>query len=1092
VVHGSGSIKSGKNHLEVTTSDRAILHWNEFSIGKGESTTFVQPNSSSVVLNRVMGKSISELQGSLRANGQVVLVNPNGVLITETGIVDTAAFIASALDVFEESFIKNKELQFSRKGKGVINFGKITAFDGDVALIGFSSVNHGTIEANGSVSVIGGEEVFLKPKNSKYFSILTKNVDQQKLAQDGNPYAKAINLTRDDDALNIAQKDGQTYLVSSAKVSGKIFAKGEDSKVNVLADEVFIEDRAVVACQGSTRGGTISLGGSFQGKDPNIKNASYTHVGPEVVLDTKAEIEGDGGQIIVWSDGSTYFHGTADVSGRGRGDGGLVEISGKKGFWCPGKTLRSAVNGKNGKLLFDPDADVVIHQSHYHKGTFHNGRWRPTDNKSYIEIGNHFTAGTLLYELAQGDVTIQTEGSGFPDAGGNISINDDLIYHLLPGHDLIFQTKGDLTLNASVINTGPGDIVIDSCKNLVLDANQAKRDLILSAQVGKVWIKKVANDLKLVGGKYSPAIIGTYIRGKPGEGQVQIDQVVHDLILKGGEREKGFAMIGTYRSSSTSGNISIDKIGNDLLLEAGKGFCQIGHGQTSQKGKLEGDITIASVGGNVNITSSEHAKAHIGHGSTGEHAYDQKGNIAIEHIGGDLTLLAQGKYSQIGHVNQEGKNGSKIGDVFVRAGKDVHLRSGKTQDGYVLIGHGGVGGTFDRTDIRGSVIVNANRDIFLKGADIAGEKNGFSAIGFALENIHASSPVDMRAPTFSINAKNDIIIRSGNSSDAVIGAHLPLKQDAFLLNVKQLNLKAGNTLFVEGYDGKSNGVYSEAVLGFRCDPSVPIDQYKQRLGLLIHGEEGVVVQGGAMSSGQHPAFIRGLERWTRSIITSERDIVIFAEDHGMAGIFHNGPIKIESEEGGIEVHSSNENEAIIEVMGNNLDMIAKDYIHLKEGDTPSGIINIKIDDDKLSPSIFHGGTLLREKDSQGDPIRTISITHTNFENAEEIRLIKSTPDLIFLGTYHSASTPLYSLLCNSQGSSSYYQDCTIQATYEANILVSEFLFRLTPTLEYLGYKEKFSLCFDEDVAPCLPHREDYYIRRPYLFLKGLYQDPLFW
>lgn len=1095
VAHGSSTIKSTGNHLEVTASDRAVLHWNEFSIGKDETTTFIQPGPNSIVLNRVMGKSISELQGALGANGRVVLVNPNGVVITRTGVVDTAAFIASSLDVFEDSFTKNSEIQFVGKNKkGVINFGKISAFDGDVALIGFFSENHGTIEAkNGSVSIIGSEEVFLKPKNAKYFTIRTKNIDQDKLANEGNPYAEAINLNRDDDALIPTTKDGQTYLVSRAVVSGEIYARKKDTPlVSILADEVLVDENALISSQGLNKGGVIYLGGSFQGKDPNIANASYTQVASGAFLDATAIEAGDGGEVIVWSDGQACFQGTADVSANISGNGGLVEISGKKGFYFSGKTLRLGKNGEDGKLLFDPDADVVIHQDHYYKGAFHNKKWIPTDNKSYIEIGNHFTAGTLLFELSQGDVTIQTEGSGFPDAGGNIIVNDDLVYHLLPGHDLIFKTKGDFTLNASLVNTGQGDIIIDSCHNLLLDASNSNKDLVLSAEVGRVWIKNVYNDLKLIGGKYSPAIIGTYKRAKPGIGQVQIDTIGHDLVLKGGESSSGFAMIGTYMSSSTMGDISIDKIGNDLLLEADKGFCQIGHGQIIQEGELSGNITISHIGHNAKLVSSQRAKAHIGHGLEGEHSYDQTGNIALEFIGNDLSLFANEKFTQIGHSNQTGCNGSKKGDLFVNAKNDINLISGKTVEGYSLIGHGGLGGNFLNASLTGSVIVNASRDISLKGADIEYEgSNGFTAIGFALQSVTTNAPIHLCAPTFSINAKNDVIIQSGNSSDAVIGAYLPLDKDAFSLEIRQLQLNAGNTLQVKGYSGEIEGVYSEAVLGFRCDPNVSIEQYKQRLGLLIYGEEGVIVQGGATAFGEHPAFIRGLERWDRSIITSENDILLLAKDHGEAGIFHNGPLEVFSKVGSIEILSAEENDAFIEISGNTLDLLSSEKIILKEGELPSGKINIKIDPSTISPTIFHAGLLYREKEGIENPVKTISITETNFDQAEDLHCIKSTPDLIFLGTFCTESAPKYSLLCNSQLASSYYQDSTIQVTYEANILVSEFLFRLTPTLEYLGYKERFSLYFD-DIAQGMPQQKNYYIRRPYLFLKGIYQEPLFW
>src|SRR5262249_24845007 len=56
VVGGSATISSGPGSVTVNqSSSRAIVNWTTFNIGRGETTTFNQPSSSSVVLNRVTG-----------------------------------------------------------------------------------------------------------------------------------------------------------------------------------------------------------------------------------------------------------------------------------------------------------------------------------------------------------------------------------------------------------------------------------------------------------------------------------------------------------------------------------------------------------------------------------------------------------------------------------------------------------------------------------------------------------------------------------------------------------------------------------------------------------------------------------------------------------------------------------------------------------------------------------------------------------------------------------------------------------------------------------------------------------------------------
>ena len=71
VVGGTATIQSSPKNVTVTqTSPSAIINWNTFDIGPGETTRFNQPNSSSVVLNRVTGGlGPSGIYGTLSANG---------------------------------------------------------------------------------------------------------------------------------------------------------------------------------------------------------------------------------------------------------------------------------------------------------------------------------------------------------------------------------------------------------------------------------------------------------------------------------------------------------------------------------------------------------------------------------------------------------------------------------------------------------------------------------------------------------------------------------------------------------------------------------------------------------------------------------------------------------------------------------------------------------------------------------------------------------------------------------------------------------------------------------------------------------------
>ncbi|MCB1085943.1 MAG: filamentous hemagglutinin N-terminal domain-containing protein, partial [Verrucomicrobiae bacterium] len=100
VRHGDVQFERIDGQLRILqASDKAIIDWESFSIGAGELTQFFQPGSRSAALNRVRGASASTIEGALRANGRVYLINPNGILIGPSGTVDVGGFVASTLDV---------------------------------------------------------------------------------------------------------------------------------------------------------------------------------------------------------------------------------------------------------------------------------------------------------------------------------------------------------------------------------------------------------------------------------------------------------------------------------------------------------------------------------------------------------------------------------------------------------------------------------------------------------------------------------------------------------------------------------------------------------------------------------------------------------------------------------------------------------------------------------------------------------------------------------------------------------------------------------------------------------------------------------
>lgn len=99
---------SGGNSLSVNQKvDKLIANWDSFSVAAGERVIFNQPSSSSIALNRVIGTKASDIQGRIDANGQVFLVNPNGVLFGRGAQVNVGGLVASTLDITDAEFNDN-------------------------------------------------------------------------------------------------------------------------------------------------------------------------------------------------------------------------------------------------------------------------------------------------------------------------------------------------------------------------------------------------------------------------------------------------------------------------------------------------------------------------------------------------------------------------------------------------------------------------------------------------------------------------------------------------------------------------------------------------------------------------------------------------------------------------------------------------------------------------------------------------------------------------------------------------------------------------------------------------------------------------
>ena len=87
--------------MNIMQKDRkATFNWKSFDINAGKVVNFKQPDVSAIALNNIdaRGKP-SQIFGTLNANGQIYLVNPDGVVFGKGSRVDVGSLVASSLKI---------------------------------------------------------------------------------------------------------------------------------------------------------------------------------------------------------------------------------------------------------------------------------------------------------------------------------------------------------------------------------------------------------------------------------------------------------------------------------------------------------------------------------------------------------------------------------------------------------------------------------------------------------------------------------------------------------------------------------------------------------------------------------------------------------------------------------------------------------------------------------------------------------------------------------------------------------------------------------------------------------------------------------
>ncbi len=639
VVGGHATITSPSSTSTVITqsSEKAIINWQDFSLSSGSSTTFVQPNSSAITLNRVIGTGASEIDGNIFANGRIWIINGNGILFGKGSQINVGSLIATTADIANGDFLSGK-YDFGAPGNpnaAIVNKGSLHAANGgSIVLAGPVVSNEGLIQADlGSVVLGGGNTFTIDFQGDKLiqFAIATPvtqapvdasgHAQKALVSNSGTVSAQGgkivmtaraaegvadnvINNTGIVEATSVHSENGEIVFDAGPNgevdIAGTVDATGKGvgqtgGSVTVAGKTVIVENGTRIDASGYAGGGTVQIG----------SGAETTTVG-KAIIKANAIHAGNGGQVLVTSTGATSVAG--HISARGGwhgGNGGKIETSGGTLAVATGtKVNTQAPMGVTGTWLLDP-ADIVINANGETQLSGGNlGLGTDPDGTDFV------STSTIIAALGTSNVTLE--------ASDAISVDSDLIYS--SSNSLNLLAENSINVNANIQNT------------------QASGGGAINLIAG--WDGTTLP----TGNLTAPGAFGN------NKGSVNIGNDA--------DSDEGFNVAVGAASGTTT------VAGYGVTLDASNGYAQIGYHSTGG-----GDIVVDATALELDGGSSPANYAQIGNGAlVGELSGNATGNIAATVTG--TTTLNQADADRPGQVwiGNVTADGTETGNVSLITG----------------------------------------------------------------------------------------------------------------------------------------------------------------------------------------------------------------------------------------------------------------------------------------------------------------------------------------------------------------------------------------------------------------------------------------
>ncbi|EKS6156469.1 filamentous hemagglutinin N-terminal domain-containing protein [Salmonella enterica] len=694
IVGGQGSISTSGSQMTIhQQTQNMVTNWHSFDIGKNNTVQFVQPDSSSVALNRVTGASGSQIMGTLKANGQVFILNPNGVLFGKGARVNVGGLVASTKHLSTADFMKG---QYTLSGSGnpgaqVVNQGSLTTSKGGyIVLAGERVSNSGTVTTpSGKTVLAAGKMVTLQLDESGLTSVSVNGsvvnalVDNRGLisATNGQVYLTAkgqdmllntvVNNSGTVEAKGLASRGGEIMLSGGdsgvVSQSGQLLADsqtGRGGKITLEGQNIHLAGGSLTSATGKTGGGEVYAGGGWQGKDSRIRNASKVVMDKTATVDVSATENGHGGTAVLWSDNYTNFRGTVLAKGGAQsGSGGQVETSSHRNLQASGTVDASARAGRGGEWLLDP-TDVTIVGTGADTG-IDSATTDGTDIFTPTSTGAQILNTSIESQLNTGtSVTVKTSGTDTVGQAGNITVNANITKSAGADAALTLAADGNITLDGKSITSTTGKLDVSL---LAAGSDSGRIQVVNGARVGS------------------------------NGGNITLNQLNHTAVADDGSRVNSTKALTLKVSGSTLDASSAAGGAGDIVIgvfNPNVNLCASAYTGTVRNAGALADLSGNTVltGGNITLhaeqsgTNARHLPWYMNHTTV-----NASGDIQFTSVASDGTNAAKAEIRDTGNSLTAGGNillsaelaggagsaiwlnGSAPGAIQITAGKNITL-----------------------------------------------------------------------------------------------------------------------------------------------------------------------------------------------------------------------------------------------------------------------------------------------------------------------------------------------------------------------------------------------------------------------------------